>query len=167
MKELPNPKLIIKPARADCVIEVLGWVVLGFLWSMTIWAFTTVSGDVPVHFNFRGEVDGYGSIGFIVWVPGLTTLMLAGITWLNHYPHIFNYPVKITAQNAQKQYAMATRFLRILKLSIAVISFIINLSIITTATGISVKPGFWLTPLIIIIVFLPFAIYLSKSFRQK
>lgn len=171
MKEPSNPKLKVLPVRFDRVIEVIGWIILVLLWGMTIWAFMAISGDVPIHFNFRGEPDRYGSIGFIILIPVITTLIMAGITWLNRYPHIFNYPVKITPDNALKQYTLAIRLLRIMKLSIALIFFIINLSIIAAATGTIKNTAFWFTALIvvliIIIVFLPLAIYLSKSFQKK
>lgn len=171
MKAPSNPKLKILPNRLDRLIEVIGWVILGLLWCLTIWAFITISGDVPIHFNFHGDPDRYGPVGFIILIPVMTTLILAGITWLNRYPHIFNYPVKITTENALKQYTMAIRLLRIIKLSIALIFLIINISIIATANGTIKNTPFWSTALIviliIIIVFLPFTVYLSKSSRKK
>jgi hypothetical protein len=72
--------------------------------------------------------------------------LFAGIRALNKYPHIFNYPTEITAENALRQYTTATRLLRYLKPMVVVIFFAIAQQTISTATGTSAGLGLWFLP---------------------
>ena len=46
-------------------------------WLVSIWASFRISGRVPIHWNLRGEVDGWGSPGTALWL--LPALMLADL----------------------------------------------------------------------------------------
>lgn len=162
-----QPRLSIQPAKVDRILDAVSWAVLSVMWGIGLWGTFTLPETIPVHFNFRGQPDGYGSPLFILGLPVLTTLMVAGMTWLNRYPHIFNYPVKITPENALRQYTNATRLIRLMKLTVAVLFLGISLMIILSAGGIIEGPGIWFVPAILLIVYLPLAVYIRRSFRMK
>ncbi|TNE66195.1 MAG: DUF1648 domain-containing protein [Bacteroidetes bacterium] len=71
---------------------------------------------IPTHFNARGEADDYGSKASIWILPLIGAALYGFLTSLNRYPHVFNYSVKITPDNAETQYRLAIRMLRGLKL---------------------------------------------------
>src|SRR5689334_19196218 len=111
-----RPKIKLKLSLADKVIEVAGFLALGFLWTLTVSNFSSLPEIIPTHFNGAGEVDDYGSKNMILILPVIATILFAGLTFLNKFPHLFNYPTEITGENAEKQYRSATRLMRCLKL---------------------------------------------------
>ncbi|MTB49831.1 DUF1648 domain-containing protein [Lewinella sp. W8] len=63
---------------------------------------------IPIHWNGRGEIDGYGA-KIIAWVLPVVNL---GLFWLmgliaNSGYRWFNYPVRITEENAAEQHRIA------------------------------------------------------------
>jgi hypothetical protein len=74
-----------------------------------------------MHFNLKGAVDGYGGKSSVLYLPLVAAGLYILLTILNHYPRLYNYPVEITGENAQIQYRLATRFMRLLKFEVVLI----------------------------------------------
>jgi uncharacterized membrane protein len=163
----PRPKLKPEPTNADRLIEAAGWLALAMIWLITIFNFKNLPGTIPTHFNIAGEADNYGNRSTIFFLPALGTLLFIGMTILNRFPHVFNYPVKITTDNALRQYTMATRMIRVLKLSILVLFIMIIYLTTSAALNQSGKLSIWFLPLTLAIVFIPLIFYIIKSFKEK
>jgi uncharacterized membrane protein len=155
-----------EPSTADKLIEIAGWFLLLMIWLITIFAYKNLPGTIPTHFNIAGEADNYGASSTIFFMPVLGTVLFIGMTILNRFPHVFNYPVKITPDNALRQYTMATRLIRVLKFSILVL-FILIISI-TASAALNNHPKLliWFLPLTLAIVFIPLIFYIIKSFKE-
>ncbi len=100
-------------------------------------------------------------------LPLIAIFMWLLISIFSRYPHIFNYPVKITEENRLLQYTIAVRFLRWLKLIIIVIFFLILMAVISSANTNAGKNIAWLIVFIPIITFVPLGVYISKSVKNK
>lgn len=86
---------------------------LGFYLLLTKYA--SLPDTIPVHFNFRGDPDSWGSKATI-WIIGAASVILySSMTLITRAPHIFNYPFSITTENAERQYRIARTFLTLLK----------------------------------------------------
>lgn len=70
---------------------------------------------IPIHYNASGEPDAWGSKFSLVFLPCITIVLYGSLTILGRYPHIFNFPWKITEQNAERQYILAKQLLSWLK----------------------------------------------------
>ena len=116
-----RPKLQIPLTASDKVVEVLCWSGLLFLWLITFFMYDSLPETIPVHFNAMGKVDRLGDKSSIWFLPIITTVLVAGLTWLNRNPHTFNYLEEITAENAERNYKMGTRLMRYLKLFVVVL----------------------------------------------
>jgi uncharacterized membrane protein len=160
----PIIKLELYPL--DRVFEIVCPVIIAFLWIYTIMSYSQLPDTIPTHFNASGKVDGYGSKMTILLLPVIGTVLYIAMTIINMYPHIFNYPVNITNENAKKQYTYATRLIRYLKTTIILtFSFIVYKSV-TTATGSSEGLGIGFLPFFLGLVFIPLIIYFFKTFRK-
>jgi uncharacterized membrane protein len=62
---------------------------------------------VAIHFDARGVPDGWGSKSTMLILPVTTIVLYTGLTVLNKFPFLFNYPFPITKENASKQYQIA------------------------------------------------------------
>lgn len=122
-----QPKLDIRPGKADLIVEILSWAILGFLWWTVLSKYSQLPDIIPTHYNLAGEVDDTGSKSSLFLLPSITTVLYIGLTILNRYPHIFNYPGKITPENAYRQYSNAVFMVRIVKLTIGLTFSIISL----------------------------------------
>ena len=164
MQTRPVIKLSLSPL--DKKMEWAGAILLVLLWLFTGWSYFQLPAIIPVHFNGAGKADSYGSKMTLFIMPVLGTLIYLGITQLNKYPHIFNYMTAITEENAHRQYSIATRMLRFLKLAIVIIFSLIIVFVYLSATGASDGPGPWFLPLILVIILLPTIIGIGHSLKD-
>jgi uncharacterized membrane protein len=137
------------------------------MWALTLYTIFKLPTTIPIHFNSSGQADNYGNKLTLLILPILATVIYFGLTQLNKYPHIFNYMTKITEDNAQKQYTIATRMLRFLKLSILVIFSLIILFTYLTTIGVTNGLGSWFLPLTFGLLLIPTIISISQSFKIK
>jgi uncharacterized membrane protein len=144
-----------------------GWSMLAFIWIITLYFYRKLPGTIPTHFNAAGTADDFGPRSSVFFLPALGTVLFIGMSILNRFPHIFNYPVKITPENALRQYTMATRMIRVLKLSVLIVFTLITWLTGHAAISQAGSIGAWLMPAILILVFAPVAYYIVKSFRDK
>ncbi len=107
-----RPKLKLKLTAYDKALEALGWAMLVATWSITIASYAKLPATIATHFNFMGMADSFGSKINILLLPSMATVLFVGLTILNLYPNIFNYPTSITEENAFRQYRNATRLIR-------------------------------------------------------
>ncbi len=162
-----RPKIKPELSFTDRLMESVGWVLLICYWIFLLYQFRDLPFRVPVHFDIHGIPNNYGKKGSLFALPVLASILFAGLSLLNRFPYIFSYPVKITAENAPSQYAMATRLIRFLKMIITLIFFLITRSSVRIAMGLDPGPDTWLLPLILFFLFMPVIIYIFKSVRSK
>lgn len=162
-----RPKLHIPLTAPDKIIEVSGWICLAALWVMTLFAYGNLPEIIPTHFGAGGTVDDYGSKMTLFFLPVIGTLLFIGLTVLNNYPHIFNYPADITPENALSQYTNATRMIRMIKFSITFIALVTVYMIYNAVITGSGRLGSAFVPILVIVLVIPLAYFLIKAIRGK
>lgn len=162
-----RPKLKIQLTPTDQVFELLGWGVLLALWIWTGTSYSSLPDSIPTHFNAVGEADGFGTKASIIGLPLIATLLYIGLTLLNRFPHIFNFPTPITPDNALSQYTNATRMIRYLKLILVLVFAGISFQTIQQANGTGEGLGFWFLPLTLVLVFLPLVYFVVNSLKKS
>jgi uncharacterized membrane protein len=121
---------------------------------------------IPQHYNFAGEIDAYGSREALLLLPLVGSLLWIGTTVLGRYPHIYNYVVRITEQNAARQYLAARRLIIFLKAMIGVLFLGITWHIIDTSLGTTYS----ILPIIAIpvgLILIGSVAYLVISLRER
>jgi uncharacterized membrane protein len=160
-------KIKLNLSPLDKALELAGTVFLFLMWAITIYTFIKSPPTIPIHYDGYGKPNGYGD-KMTVWIlPILATAIYLGLTFLNKYPHIFNYMTEITVENAKRQYTLATRLLRYLKLAIVVtFSFDILFGYLT-AIGLANGLSIWSLPITIVLLIIPVIISITKSLNKK
>lgn len=130
-----RPKLKAELTTLDKTLEILGWTSILAVWFLTITNYTNLPDTIPIHYNGAGQADRFGGKATILILPLIATVLFVGLTILNRFPHIFNYPTNITQDNALSHYTNATRMIRYLKLIIVVIFGLIAFRTIQNANG--------------------------------
>lgn len=162
-----RPKIKLELTTVDRMGELAGWLAVFAFWGLTIKNYTTLPDIIPTHYNAAGEADGFGGKATLLFLPSIATIIFVGMTVLNRYPHIFNYPVNITADNAIRHYTNATSMIRYLKLILVVIFGMIAFKTIQHANGQAVGLGIWFLPLTLVLTFIPLIFFMAKSLKAK
>lgn len=161
-----RPKIKLEFTIADKIFEVFGWLLIVAVWFLTITNYANLTDTIPTHYNGEGQVDKYGGKATILILPIITTILFIGMTVLNKYPHVFNYPTNISQDNALRHYTNATRLIRYLKIIIVFIFGLITFKIIQNANGETNGLGIWFLPLTMGLIFIPL-IYFVKLSKGK
>lgn len=162
-----RPKLKLELTTFDKTLEILGWTSILTIWVLTIINYTNLPDTIPIHYNGAGQADGFGGKTTILTLPLIATVLFIGLTILNKFPHVFNYPTNITQDNALRQYTNATRMIRYLKFSIVIIFGLIAFKTIQNANGEADGLGIWFLPLTLGLIFIPMTLYIIKTLKTK
>lgn len=159
-------KMKIELTATDKAIEFIGWFFILVIWILTIISYNKLPDIIPIHYSETGNADSFGGKAHILILPLIASILFVGLTILNKFPHIFNYPTNITKDNILKQYTNATRMIRYLKLIIVVIICFIAFRTIFYANGKIEVFGTWFLPLMIasiLITLIYFIVKLTKN----
>lgn len=165
MKE--RPELKIKLTIADKIFEFVGWLLVVFVWGLSLINYSNLPNSIATHYNYAGKADAFGGKASILLLPFVATVLFTGLTFINKFPHIFNYPTNITKDNALRQYTNATRLIRYLKLIIVLIFGLILYQTIRLANGQTGILGAWSLPSILGLIFLPLIYFIFRSLKIK
>ena len=161
-----RPRLRPEPNQTDEIIELAGWVLIVILWGLTLYSYTTLPDKIPTHFNMAGQADKWSSRNAFFVLPVVGTVVFIGLTILNRYPYLFNYPVTITNENALAQYTNATKMMRWLKLSLGMLWCIINRFTYSISKENSNRFNYWLLSIPLLMVLIPTVYFTRKSIKM-
>jgi len=147
-----RPKITLIKTKTQRAIEVATLACLVIALAYTIFNYTALPEQVPMHFNLSGEVDNYGDKSF-VWFPLIIGFGLCfGLYKLNKYPHLFNYPTEITSDNAEKHYTFAVKTMSLVNFMVALLFAIISYQVVSLGLSGGNKTTTWSEYLIYFII---------------
>jgi uncharacterized membrane protein len=149
----------------DKFLDILTWVVVIIKWGYVSYFYSIIPSQIPIHFNSVGQADAYGN-KVNLWILILvSTVLCIAMTVLNRYPHLFNYPTKVTEEHKHKLYAYATRMIRWLRLNVCCIFGYIIYQTIAIAQGEIMEEslGLWLLPVFLFMIAFPIGYFIIKS----
>ena len=89
--------------------------------------------QIPIHFDFAGNVTDYGGKGSMILLLGVGWSMFVVMTVLVKFPKTWNMPVKVTAENAERLYSITRGMLEAVKLIAVILMASITITTITMA----------------------------------
>lgn len=164
---MERPKIKIPLTTTDKIIETINVIALISFWTILLLNYSKLPHSVPIHYNAAGEVNKFGNKIALFILPIVATAVFVAFTYLSKIPHTFNYVVEINIENAERQYAIATKMLRYLKLSITCVFFLIFHKTMQVTNGkINFQDNHFLIFTLGIIV-LPIVYFFMRSVRSK
>ena len=101
-RERPASKIRLSPFfRA---LQAGSWLIAVGLPIYFLVAIRRYDGEVPMHFDFTGNVTRTGPATEAIITLVTTALCVIGLLVLARYPRILNFPVMLTEDNVQQQY---------------------------------------------------------------
>jgi uncharacterized membrane protein len=161
-----QPKIELPRDSTNTLIRIATLVVVIGMFLLAAFSYADLPDKIPVHFNAKGEADGYGPKSTIWILPILTAVMAIAMNFVSKIPHTYNFPSKITEENAPRMYAIASRMMVFLNFITAGIFAYILWGSIRKAQGQMEGLGSWflITTLLgmgILLVY--FTLQLSKN----
>lgn len=157
----PQIKIPLQPL--DYALEIVAAMSLVALLGLVMVHYADLPEQIPTHFGADGRPDGFGSKNSLWLLPVLGLFIYAMMTFINQKPHVFNYTVKITPENAPYQYRMGVRLIRFLKATILILFAYLVWGTINIATGGGERLGHWLWLLPVLSIGSVFYFFLKSS----
>jgi uncharacterized membrane protein len=99
---------------------------------------------IPVHFDAAGQPNGWGSSVALLFLPIVAAGLYILLTVIAQFPSLFNYPVKVTADNRTRLEPLAQSLLSCVKAEILLLFVWIEFAWIQAIRGqgsvIGLKP---------------------------
>ena len=163
-----RPKLKIPFDSFDIIIDCVSIALLFFMWFYVFNEYSSLPDTVASHFNAKGEADSFSNKSIIFIIPSIATFIYLLLFIVNKFPHLHNYMVNITSENAYKNYKFSTKMLRVVNFFCVVLMAYITYYIMEGAKGqeTSLSPLF--LPLVIgFSILLPVVILLYQRKLNK
>lgn len=163
---MSQPKINIKKTKIQNRLSIVNISCIILMTAVILFYYEDLPDLIPSHFNINGEPDSMGK-KFILFIhPFLALLVHLFISWINKYPHNFNYIHKITEQNAQKEYSLAINWMTILSTIIIVFLSIISLIQLLLSLGIETNLMGFTTVIFTLSIFISFISYMIQSGKK-
>jgi len=167
MDKSDRPMLKPELEPLDWLLEVLTLVGLMFFLGYFLYHYRKLPDIIPSHFSASGNPNEFSTKSSLWFLPGMAFFIYALLTIIALIPHQFNYIVKITPENALRQYTMAVRLIRYLKMVLTGLFFYICFSTVRFSMKASSGLGMWFLPLFLTLILIPLFLYMIVSLRKK
>jgi len=101
--------------------------IISLHWIYILLSYNDLPATIPVHWNFYGKPDSFQSKELTFMIPSISLVIFILSQALSNYPHKYNYPVKITHNNAKFQYILVRKFQRSLIAGISLLLFVVSI----------------------------------------
>lgn len=161
-----QPKIDVELSASDKKLITVGWVLIGLNFLIVLSAYLSLPDVIPIHFNIKGEADGYGDKSFIWLTPIISAVTYWGMTLVltKIKPWNYNYPTKVTEKNAETIYGMTKQMMVRLNLGIAILFIAVTVQILLNSHGYESHTFWILVPFTILLTLYPFYVIL-KMFK--
>lgn len=139
-------------------------IVINMIYLISVWS--TLPEQVPIHFNIKGEVDGWGGRAVIWLLPTISLILWFGLTMMERVPHFFNFPIEITEKNAAFQYKNARMMSVFLKVEIILFFLYTSWESVHLAKGNEGGLGIAELPILLILILGSIAFFVTRSLRN-
>jgi hypothetical protein len=165
---LPSrPRIHVLRTTTEKVVETVALLGVLALIGATLSGWKYAEGPVPTHFGPSGRPDAWGGRIDLFLLPAIAGALYVGLTVLSRFPHVFNYLVPITENNAARQYQNARSLLAWIKANMVWFFAYIEWQM-GRGTEVSLEGlGIAFLPIFILVNLLIIAIHLIRMMRLR
>lgn len=130
---LSRPKITIEKTSNEKVLEILVFGTVAGIWLMTLLRYPALPERIPIHFDGSGVINGWGSKSTIFLLPVIATFIAVLLYYVRKHPEWYNYPVKVTPENAQALYMSSSRVLSWINYIVILLFAVIQMRLLDAA----------------------------------
>jgi hypothetical protein len=116
-----RPDIEMETTALQWVLSAIGLVSLAASGLFLLDAWNSLPATVYTHFNAYGKPDGTGPRLMIAVMPVLGIVLWTVLGFVIARPRTYNYPVRITPENARAQYEIAVGLLHWVRFEVALL----------------------------------------------
>ncbi len=165
----PNLRPVISLGRSPLLIAgefaAAIAILLAILIILQFWA--VLPSRIPIHFGFYGQPDAWGDKVMIWLLPAVAAMIFIVLAAVSPYPHTFNYPVRITQENARRQYMLARSLLVWLKVEVCWLFALIVRQQIIVALGSAQRFSMELVLGMMVLILGTVGVYFLKAYLAR
>ncbi|MBY0436435.1 MAG: DUF1648 domain-containing protein [Cyclobacteriaceae bacterium] len=164
---MSRPRINIRMTPVDWALEIICIAGIGLTVFWIASSYPKLPDTIPIHFGSSGVANGFGSKSMLWILP-----IVMGVTYIIQtiavrFPHLFNYPIAITEENAARQYKNQVLMIRVLKPILVLIFLYISYATIQNGLGVMHSLSPWLLPVTLVFVFGTIAFFIFRGFRLR
>lgn len=167
MQKKEQPKLDITPNPVELVISWMGGIALFVALSYCLHVYPDLPDRIATKFNPDGGPRSYSGKQVIYVLPVVGILIWALLQYLSRHPHWYNYPFKITPDNAARQYSIGVSMMLKLNAVMSILFALITWETISIATCNCPGTMAYLGMTTIVAMGVILAIYIYRSSQAK
>ncbi len=167
MMNTQRPRTEIEPTPIDRALDTLAMMGLLYMVVITVIYYPQLPATIPTHFNFAGRADDWGPKSTLLLLPVMNVVMYIAFSIIVRFPHTYNYPVKITAENAEKQYRIGISIIRWLKMEIVCFFAFLTQQIIVAVQTKTMSMRPWVPLLFVAAILITTAVHIVLAYRAK
>ena len=166
MKEY-RPDITIPKSTLQKIANAVGYgvFIVGVLYSII--SLSTLPSEVPIHFNFVGEADGWGSKYVLLVLPLIGIVTVLALEAVEKRPHIHNYPQYMNEANVRQFYEVSVRTSNLIKNGTLLIFGLLQIEIVQSAKSAQFTFGVTLVRVIVVALFVPIGWHIYSSIQLK
>ena len=115
---MKQPDYQSEPTDLDRLLNLISFTAMAALLIYSAWIYPQLPDRIPTHFNIRGEPDDYGPKTIFLLFPGIAFALFVLFSVISRKPQNYNYPFKITPENADRQYRLANALMTTIKTTV-------------------------------------------------
>ncbi len=161
-----KPELDFEKSRLEQASDVLALLGIAAFLVLILLYWTQLPATIPIHFDLKGNADGWGSKATILVLPGIAIFIYLLMTLLARSRQNFNYPVRITPENANRQYRLARHLLAVIKVAIVWGFLGLTWLILQAAGSQDPQLGAWPVIAFVGLIFAVIGGYLVMAFKK-
>lgn len=161
-----RPVLEIPKTQLEKSLHIFSFILVGLMLLLSILSWNDLPDKIPIHFNIFGDADRWGGKASILILPIVGFFVFKLTFLLGKAPHMLNYPVKITKENAARVYLEARRMLVLINFEISMMLTFLHVDIVL---NVYKKMGFgsWMMPVFFILLFGTIGISIYRIVKLK
>lgn len=78
-----------------------------FLFFLVVVYWSHLPDSIPIHYNAAGKPDSWSGKWSLLILPIVCLVIYIGLSILTRFPHLYNFPWKITEENKERQFHLA------------------------------------------------------------
>lgn len=167
MRRYSRPVLSIPRTPYENLLVALTMLGIIAVLILTVWGWLMLPAIIATHYGLSGAPNAYGGKGVLLILPILSICLAALLTFLTRFPHTYNYPWPITAENAPRQYYLARLLMRWLALEIVLVMCGLQWLIIQAAQNNSAGSILLAVPAIVVALIVTIIVHMLSASRAR
>lgn len=143
MAKADRPVIQFSPTRNELILDRISLVGLLLTVAYVTGCWGSLPEHIPTHFDASGTPDGWGSRHMLLLLVAIPIVIHVAFGYLVRVPHIYNYPTRVTPENAERLYSLGRGLMYWLRAEMVLLFALLCLGTVRVALGQTEGLGPW------------------------